>query len=355
MAQISGIILNGSTLFGPNLPVLLINVDTLEAAAPFTQTDANGYYQFNNIPVGYTYAVLFPSSTYNGINWESVFAQVAITQDVAYTVNLNPQPIGISEYVLEVGGSIAPVPVIINGVLAGYISVVKKGYPQNTSLTVSVAHPSLDRFFVKWFSSLFPTVDGKTTTSVTFTLNTSGDILAIWEPIRKITFQSNKAVSCNYSYTDFKTGNPVSGVISIGGTLELFEQETLSLSLTVPSVGPDDTPFTQWEDDSTNLTRTFPYGITTDKTFTAYYGTAPPSCATHFDCPAGFVCVANQCVPHEPCPPGTQWNDSVKQCVPIVPTECPFENLKQFPTLYNVLCGLWQSVQDVKKRVRGTA
>lgn len=36
-------------------------------------------------------------------------------------------------------------------------------------------------------------------------------------------------------------------------------------------------------------------------------------------------------------------------------TGCPFENLKQFPNLYNVLCGLWQRVQDVKKRVRGTA
>ena len=42
----------------------------------------------------------------------------------------------------------------------------------------------------------------------------------------------------------------------------------------------------------------------------------------------------------------------------VAPTEipgCPFENLKQFPNLYNVVCGLWQRVQDVKKRVRGTA
>ena len=39
---------------------------------------------------------------------------------------------------------------------------------------------------------------------------------------------------------------------------------------------------------------------------------------------------------------------------PPIPA-CPFENLKQFPNLYNVLCGIWQRVQNVKLRVRGTA
>ena len=276
MAQISGVVFYELTRF-PNFTVILINVDKLEAAAPATKTDTNGNYQFDNIPVGYTYAVLFTPVSYQGINWESAFAQVLVTQEVAYTnVNLNPQPIGASEYVLEVGGSIAPVPVTINGELAGYISAVKKGYPQNTILTVSVAHPSLDRFFVKWFSSQFPTVDGVTTITVTFTLNANGDILAIWEPIRKVIFQSNKSVSCDYSYTNFKTGSLESGILSVGQTLELFEQETLSLSLTVPSVAPDDTLFTQWEDGSTNLTRIFSQGVTSDKTFTAYYGATPP-------------------------------------------------------------------------------
>jgi hypothetical protein len=43
--------------------------------------------------------------------------------------------------------------------------------------------------------------------------------------------------------------------------------------------------------------------------------TAPVACVTNFDCPAGMICVNNECVSHEPCGTGYHWDDSTKSCV----------------------------------------